>query len=54
MKRVYVSANPDPTARHSVWSLVVGGAVAWMGTYGCNQASVQRYCAVPTLRDSKW
>ncbi|KAL4216282.1 Sodium-coupled monocarboxylate transporter 1 [Mactra antiquata] len=46
-------ADPDPSVRHSVWSLVVGGAVGWMGTYGVNQASVQRYCAVGSLKESR-
>ncbi|XP_052788010.1 sodium-coupled monocarboxylate transporter 1-like [Mya arenaria] len=46
-------ANFDPTVRHSIWSLVIGGAVGWMSTYGCNQASVQRYCAVATLKESR-
>ena len=39
--------------RHSIWSLVVGGAVGWLGTYGVSQASVQRYCALPTLKKAK-
>ncbi|XP_052220142.1 sodium-coupled monocarboxylate transporter 1-like isoform X1 [Dreissena polymorpha] len=47
-------ANFNPTTRHSIWSLVVGGSIGWMATYGCNQASVQRYCAVPTLRKAKY
>ena len=46
-------ADPDPTVRHSVWSLVIGGTVGWLGTYGVNQASVQRYCALPSLKKSK-
>ncbi|XP_052084969.1 sodium-coupled monocarboxylate transporter 1-like [Mytilus californianus] len=45
--------NPDPTQRHSFWSLIVGGMVGWTATYGVNQASVQRYCSVPTLRKAK-
>ncbi|OWF48976.1 sodium-coupled monocarboxylate transporter 1-like isoform X2 [Mizuhopecten yessoensis] len=45
--------NPDPTQRHSFWSLVVGGMVGWTATYGVNQASVQRYCALPTLKKAK-
>ena len=49
----FFRADPDPTVRHSVWSLVVGGTVGWLGTYGVNQASVQRYCALPTLRKAK-
>ena len=47
------SADPDPTARQSVWSLVVGGAIGWMAWYGVNQASVQRYCALPSLQKAK-
>ncbi|XP_053387058.1 sodium-coupled monocarboxylate transporter 1-like [Mercenaria mercenaria] len=46
-------ADPDPTVRHSIWSLVVGGTIGWLGTYGVNQASVQRYCAVSTLPKSR-
>ena len=46
-------ADPDPTVRHSVWSLIVGGTVGWLGTYGVNQASVQRYCALPSLQKAK-
>ncbi|KAH3802762.1 hypothetical protein DPMN_156444 [Dreissena polymorpha] len=47
-------ADFNPTTRHSIWSLVVGGSIQWMSIYGCNQASVQRYCAVPTLRKAKY
>ncbi|XP_041356385.1 sodium-coupled monocarboxylate transporter 1-like [Gigantopelta aegis] len=43
----------DPTQRHSFWSLIIGGAVGWTATYGVNQASVQRYCALPTLKKAK-
>ncbi|XP_076438939.1 sodium-coupled monocarboxylate transporter 1-like [Babylonia areolata] len=45
--------NADPTQRHSFWSLIVGGMVGWTATYGCNQASVQRYCALPSLAKAK-
>jgi sodium-coupled monocarboxylate transporter 8/12 len=50
---IYFSFNPDPTQRHSFWSLIVGGMVGWTATYDVNQASVQRYCALPTLRKAK-
>ena len=46
-------ADPNPTTRHSAWSLVVGGTIGWIATYGVNQASVQRYCALPTLSKAK-
>lgn len=45
--------NADPTQRHSFWSLIVGGMVGWTATYGCNQASVQRFCALPSLAGAK-
>ncbi|XP_056002759.1 sodium-coupled monocarboxylate transporter 1-like [Ostrea edulis] len=53
-KRIeFFDFNPDPTQRHSFWSLIVGGMVGWTATYGVNQASVQRYCALPSLRKAK-
>ncbi|XP_046548473.1 sodium-coupled monocarboxylate transporter 1-like [Haliotis rubra] len=45
--------NPDPTVRQSFWSLVIGTAIAWSHTYGLSQATVQRYCALPTLRQAR-
>ncbi|XP_071093128.1 sodium-coupled monocarboxylate transporter 1-like isoform X1 [Haliotis cracherodii] len=45
--------DPSPTTRHTFWSLVVGGTIAWTGTYGVNQASIQRFCAVPTLQKAR-
>ncbi|XP_046548474.1 sodium-coupled monocarboxylate transporter 1-like [Haliotis rubra] len=45
--------NPDPTVRQSFWSLVIGTAIAWSYTYGLSQVTVQRYCALPTLRQAR-
>ncbi|XP_046559453.1 sodium-coupled monocarboxylate transporter 1-like isoform X2 [Haliotis rubra] len=45
--------NPDPTVRHSFWSLTIGTMIGWSSFYGVNQASVQRYCALPTLQKAK-
>ncbi|KAL8568333.1 hypothetical protein ACOMHN_040906 [Nucella lapillus] len=45
----FINFDPDPTLRQSFWSLVVGMTVSWTATYGVNQASVQRYCALPSL-----
>ncbi|XP_078329162.1 sodium-coupled monocarboxylate transporter 1-like [Crassostrea virginica] len=45
--------DPDPTTRHSFWSLLIGGMVGWTATYGVNQASVQRYCALGSLTKAK-
>lgn len=47
------SFDPDPTVRHSIWALAIGGYVTWVSIYGINQAMVQRYLSVPTLRDAQ-
>ncbi|XP_059145437.1 sodium-coupled monocarboxylate transporter 1-like [Physella acuta] len=46
----FFNFDPNPMTRHTVWNLVIGTALNWMGTYGVNQASVQRYLSLPTLR----
>ncbi|CAG2198860.1 SLC5A6 [Mytilus edulis] len=52
--RVYFDDfSPDPAVRHSVWSLVIGGAFTWVAIYGVNQAQVQRCCTVPTLKQAQ-
>lgn len=38
--------NPDPTVRHSFWSVVVGGTMYWTSMFCANQASVQKYLSV--------
>ncbi|CAL1538590.1 unnamed protein product [Lymnaea stagnalis] len=53
-KRIkFFNFDPDPTVRHTVWGLVIGSIFSWMGTYGINQASVQRYSSLPTLAKAK-
>ena len=37
------SFDPDPTVRHTFWSVVVGGTFTWSAVYCVNQAQVQRY-----------
>lgn len=49
----FFNFDPDPTVRHTVWGLVIGSIFNWMGTYGINQASVQRYSSLPTLAKAK-
>ena len=53
MVTLFYSFNPDPTKRHTFWTLIVGGTIGWLATYGANQASVQRYYSLPTLTKAK-
>lgn len=39
--------------RHSFWSLVLGGSFMICALFGTSQTSVQRYLAMPTLRDAQ-
>ncbi|XP_069191851.1 sodium-coupled monocarboxylate transporter 1 isoform X2 [Procambarus clarkii] len=43
-----IDFDPDPTTRHTFWSLVIGGYFTWISIYGVNQAQVQRYLCVQT------
>ncbi|GFO33952.1 sodium-coupled monocarboxylate transporter 1 [Plakobranchus ocellatus] len=45
--------SADPRIRHTVWSLVIGNALSWMGISGLSQPAVQRYCSLPTLRQAQ-
>ncbi|XP_035660677.1 sodium-dependent multivitamin transporter-like isoform X2 [Branchiostoma floridae] len=49
----FFNFSPDPTIRHTVWCLVVGGAFNNMAIYATNQAQVQRYLAVGTEKQAK-
>ncbi|XP_067673390.1 sodium-coupled monocarboxylate transporter 1-like [Haliotis asinina] len=49
----FLEFSPDPSVRHSVWSLVIGGTFLWTFVYGVNQAQVQRAVACPTLRKAQ-
>ncbi|KAM9842663.1 solute carrier family 5 member 6 [Aulostomus maculatus] len=40
--------NPDPTERHTFWTLGVGGVFLMLSLYGVNQAQVQRYLSSRT------
>ncbi|KAG8182483.1 hypothetical protein JTE90_020401 [Oedothorax gibbosus] len=43
----------DPTIRHTFWSLVFGGYITWMGNYAANQAMIQRYLTIGSLRGAQ-
>ncbi|CAD5121145.1 DgyrCDS9680 [Dimorphilus gyrociliatus] len=43
----------NPAIRLSIWSVMIGSFVNSHQTSGTGQTSVQRYCALPTLRGAK-
>lgn len=45
----FFDMDPDPTVRHSFWSVVVGGTIYWVSMFGANQASVQKYLSVQKI-----
>ncbi|CAH1799507.1 unnamed protein product [Owenia fusiformis] len=45
--------NPDPTIRHTFWTVVVGGMMDLLARTGVYQAAVQRYCSVPTMNKGR-
>ncbi|XP_071752021.1 solute carrier family 5 member 6 isoform X2 [Centroberyx gerrardi] len=44
--------NPDPTERHTFWTLGVGGVFLMLSLYGVNQAQVQRYLSARSEKDA--
>ncbi|KAJ8009137.1 hypothetical protein DPEC_G00085770 [Dallia pectoralis] len=44
--------NPDPTERHTFWTLGVGGVFLMLALYGVNQAQVQRYLSSRTEKEA--
>ncbi|KAJ8917425.1 hypothetical protein NQ315_005471 [Exocentrus adspersus] len=41
--------NPNPTVRHTFWSVVIGGTVYWTSMFCSNQASIQKYLSVSSI-----
>ncbi|XP_059148665.1 sodium-coupled monocarboxylate transporter 2-like [Physella acuta] len=46
------SFDIDPRERHTWWGMVMGGAFLWLGNT-FNQSTIQRLCAMKTMRDAK-
>ncbi|XP_053191878.1 solute carrier family 5 member 6 [Scomber japonicus] len=44
--------NPDPTERHTFWTLGVGGIFLMLSLYGVNQSQVQRYISARTEKEA--
>ena len=47
------SFNPNPFERHTFWTLMVGGVFTSLTVYGSNQATIQRYLTMKTLKEAK-
>lgn len=47
------SISPDPTVRHTWWSLVIGGFFTYLSLYGVNQVQVQRMLTVKSLKSAQ-
>ncbi|XP_055858824.1 putative sodium-dependent multivitamin transporter [Episyrphus balteatus] len=45
--------TPDPTIRHSFWSLTLGGSVTYLSLYAINQGQVQRLMSVKSLKGAQ-
>lgn len=45
--------DPDPTVRHSWFSLIIGGGVTFLSLYAVNQTQVQRYLTVKDLKKAQ-
>ncbi|XP_067662754.1 sodium-coupled monocarboxylate transporter 1-like isoform X1 [Haliotis asinina] len=45
--------DPDPTVRHSVWSLIIGSWVGQLTIYAANQTTIQRYLAIKKIHNSQ-
>lgn len=50
----YYNFDLDPSVRHTVWSLTIGGYFTWVAIFGVNQAQVQRAVTCPTLTKAKY
>ncbi|XP_032776975.2 sodium-coupled monocarboxylate transporter 1 [Daphnia magna] len=46
----FFNVDFDPTTRHTIWSVIIGGFFYWTSFYGVDQSIVQRFLAMPTLR----
>jgi len=46
------SLDFDPRARHTFWTMTVGGSFLWIATYAASQAQIQRFLTVPTEKQA--
>lgn len=49
----FLNFNPDPTVRHTWFSLIIGGGFTYLSLYAVNQTQVQRLLTVKSLKKSQ-
>ena len=47
------SFSPDPTVRHSILTLLVGGFFWWLQVNAVNQNMIQRYLTLPAISSAR-
>lgn len=47
------SFSPDPTVRHTWFTLIIGGGITFLTLYAVNQTQVQRYLTVKDLKTAQ-
>ncbi|XP_055877515.1 sodium-coupled monocarboxylate transporter 1-like isoform X2 [Biomphalaria glabrata] len=50
---IWDDTTVDPSVRHTVWSLAIGGYFTWVAIFGVNQTQVQRAVTTPSLTKAK-
>ncbi|XP_037709460.1 sodium-coupled monocarboxylate transporter 2-like [Drosophila subpulchrella] len=47
---ILLNIDPSPYARHTVWSVIIGGTFFWTSLNAVNQTVVHRYMSLPSLK----
>ncbi|KAL6443073.1 hypothetical protein ACFW04_002798 [Cataglyphis niger] len=50
---VFWNMNPSPFIRNSFWGMSVGMTMTWLASLGISQVSIQRFLAVPTIKEAQ-
>ncbi|KAJ9575564.1 hypothetical protein L9F63_007572, partial [Diploptera punctata] len=52
--RIYFfDMNPSPFARLTFWTIIIGFTFVWVNGVGVNQAMVQKFMSLPTLKEAR-
>ncbi|XP_020293871.1 sodium-coupled monocarboxylate transporter 1-like isoform X2 [Pseudomyrmex gracilis] len=50
---IFWNMDPSPFARNSFWGMSIGMVMTWLASLGINQVSMQRFLAVPTIKEAQ-